>query len=30
MPPASIDGYHFAMIEDPEGNTVGLIRPFSR
>lgn len=30
MPPASVDGYHFAMIEDPEGNTVGLIRPFSR
>lgn len=29
MEPASVDGYHFAMICDPEGNTVGLIKPFA-
>ncbi|MBP0631191.1 MULTISPECIES: VOC family protein [unclassified Cupriavidus] len=26
--PVSVDGYHFAMIKDPEGNPVGLIKPF--
>jgi predicted enzyme related to lactoylglutathione lyase/quinol monooxygenase YgiN len=29
MAPASVDGYRFAMIRDPEGNPVGLIEPFS-
>jgi hypothetical protein len=29
MEPASVDGYRFAMIEDPEGNPVGLIEPFT-
>ncbi len=29
MPPASADGYRFAMIQDPEGNPIGLIEPFS-
>lgn len=29
MPIASVDGYRFAMIQDPEGNPVGLIEPFS-
>jgi predicted enzyme related to lactoylglutathione lyase len=29
MPPTAIDGYHFAMITDPEGNPVGLVEPFS-
>lgn len=28
MPPASVDGYRFAMFRDPEGNPVGLIEPF--
>jgi predicted enzyme related to lactoylglutathione lyase/quinol monooxygenase YgiN len=28
MDPATADGYHFAMIKDPEGNAVGLILPF--
>ncbi|MGH9628735.1 MAG: VOC family protein, partial [Bryobacteraceae bacterium] len=28
MPPSTVDGYSFAMIEGPEGNTVGLILPF--
>lgn len=27
--PADIDGYHFAMIKDPEGNPIGLIQPFT-
>lgn len=27
MEPASADGYTFAMIRDPEGNPVGLIKP---
>ncbi|WP_454738480.1 antibiotic biosynthesis monooxygenase [Cupriavidus necator] len=26
--PVSVDGYHFAIIKDPEGNPVGLIKPF--
>jgi uncharacterized protein len=26
--PVRVDGYEFAMIQDPEGNPVGLIRPF--
>lgn len=29
MPPTSVDGYDFAIIEDPEGNPVGLIAPFN-
>jgi predicted enzyme related to lactoylglutathione lyase len=29
MAPASVDGYRFAMIRDPEGNPVGLIEPFN-
>jgi predicted enzyme related to lactoylglutathione lyase/quinol monooxygenase YgiN len=29
MEPASADGYTFAMIRDPEGNPVGLIKPFN-
>jgi predicted enzyme related to lactoylglutathione lyase len=29
MPPISVDGYHFAIIQDPEGNPVGLITPFN-
>lgn len=29
MDPANVDGYQFAMFKDPEGNPVGLIRPFS-
>ncbi len=28
MPPTESDGYHFAMITDPEGNPVGLVKPF--
>jgi predicted enzyme related to lactoylglutathione lyase/quinol monooxygenase YgiN len=27
--PTLVDGYEFAMVKDPEGNPVGLIRPFS-
>ena len=27
--PTSVDGYEFAMIHDPEGNPIGLIRPFT-
>lgn len=30
MAPAAADGYRFAMIQDPEGNPVGLIEPFER
>lgn len=26
--PVSVDGYTFAMIKDPEGNVIGLIKPF--
>lgn len=26
--PTTVDGYHFAMIKDPEGNPIGLIQPF--
>jgi uncharacterized protein len=26
--PTSVDGYTFAMIKDPEGNAIGLIKPF--
>lgn len=26
--PVSVDGYDFAMIKDPEGNPIGLIKPF--
>ena len=29
MPPTAVDGYHFAIIEDPEGNPIGLITPFN-
>jgi len=29
MPIAAVDGYRFAMIQDIEGNPVGLIEPFS-
>ncbi len=29
MDPASADGYTFAMVRDPEGNPIGLIKPFS-
>ena len=29
MPIAEVDGYRFAMIQDPEGNPVGLIEPFA-
>jgi hypothetical protein len=29
MEPATVEGYRFAMIEDPEGNPVGLIEPFT-
>lgn len=28
--PAAVDGYRFAMIRDPEGNTIGLIEPFQK
>lgn len=28
MSPANADGYDFAMIKDPEGNPIGLIKPF--
>jgi hypothetical protein len=28
LPPAAVDGYHFAIIKDPEGNPIGLITPF--
>lgn len=28
MEPATVDGYHFAMVKDPEGNVVGLVKPF--
>lgn len=28
MPPASVDGYRFAMFQDPEGNPIGLVEPF--
>ncbi|TXH64888.1 MAG: VOC family protein [Lysobacteraceae bacterium] len=30
MSPASVDGYRFAMILDPEGNTIGLVEPFTQ
>jgi predicted enzyme related to lactoylglutathione lyase len=29
VPPTEADGYHFAMIRDPEGNPIGLIAPFT-
>lgn len=29
MKPTAADGYHIAMIMDPEGNVVGLIEPFN-
>lgn len=29
LQPTSVDGYRFAMIQDPEGNPVGLVEPFS-
>lgn len=29
MDPSCVDGYHFAMVRDPEGNLLGLIQPFS-
>lgn len=28
MEPTDADGYRFAMVRDPEGNPVGLVRPF--
>ncbi|MEY4482878.1 MAG: hypothetical protein RL693_330, partial [Verrucomicrobiota bacterium] len=28
MEVTSVDGYTFAMVEDPEGNPIGLIKPF--
>jgi predicted enzyme related to lactoylglutathione lyase/quinol monooxygenase YgiN len=28
LSPVTLDGYEFAMIKDPEGNAVGMIRPF--
>ena len=27
--PSRVDGYDFAMVKDPEGNAIGLIKPFS-
>jgi predicted enzyme related to lactoylglutathione lyase/quinol monooxygenase YgiN len=27
--PTEVDGYHFAMMKDPEGNIIGLIQPFT-
>lgn len=30
MAPASVDGYRFAMILDPEDNPVGLVEPFTQ
>jgi uncharacterized protein len=27
--PTPVDGYCFAMIHDPEGNAIGLIKPFT-
>jgi predicted enzyme related to lactoylglutathione lyase len=27
--PTAVDGYHFAMMKDPEGNIIGLIQPFT-
>lgn len=27
--PTAVDGYHFAMMKDPEGNIVGLVQPFT-
>lgn len=30
MPPTAVDGYRFAMFNDPEGNPIGLIEPFDR
>jgi predicted enzyme related to lactoylglutathione lyase/quinol monooxygenase YgiN len=27
--PTEVDGYHFAMMKDPEGNIVGLVQPFT-
>lgn len=29
VPPTQVDGYHFAMIRDPEHNPIGLIAPFA-
>ena len=29
MPITSLDGYSFAMVKDPEGNPIGLIKPFA-
>ena len=26
--PTPVDGYTFAMVKDPEGNPIGLIKPF--
>jgi predicted enzyme related to lactoylglutathione lyase len=26
--PVEVDGYHFAMFEDPECNLIGIIEPF--
>jgi predicted enzyme related to lactoylglutathione lyase len=27
--PTVVDGYHFAMMKDPEGNIIGLVQPFT-
>jgi len=27
--PTEVDGYHFAMVKDPEDNPIGLIQPFT-
>ena len=29
LPPTGVDGYRFAIIQDPEGNPIGLITPFT-
>ena len=29
MPPAAVDGYHFAMFTDPEGFAIGLVTAFT-
>lgn len=29
LPATRVDGFHFAMIRDPEGNAIGLIEPFA-
>jgi hypothetical protein len=29
LAPISVDGYHFAISQDPEDNPIGLITPFN-